>query len=70
MEKAWISPEGPAYQWNIKFGGGSLMFWGCMPAQGVNQMCTPDGRIDTELYTSIHQDEFLATGVGDALAHL
>jgi hypothetical protein len=70
MEKAWISLEGPAYQWNTEFGGESLMFWGCVPAQGVNHMCTLDGRIDTELYTSIHQDEFLATGVGVALAHL
>jgi transposase len=45
----------------VKFGGGSLMVWGCMTPHGVGHMCKIDGRMDAELYTSILQDEFLAT---------
>ena len=45
----------------VKFGGGSLMVWGCMTPQGVGYMCKIDGRMDAELYTSILQDDFLAT---------
>lgn len=45
----------------LKFGGGSLMVWGCMTPQGVGYMCKIDGRMDAELYTRILQDDLLAT---------
>ena len=45
----------------VKFGGGSLMVWGCMTPQGVGYMCKIDGRMDAELYTSILQDDLLET---------
>ena len=45
----------------VKFGGGSLMVWGCMTPQGVGYMCKIDGRMDAELYTTILQDDFLKT---------
>ena len=45
----------------VKFGGGSLMVWGCMTPQGVGYMCKIDGRMDAELYTNILQDDLLAT---------
>ena len=45
----------------VKFGGGSLMVWGCMTPQGLGYMCKIDGRMDAELYTSILQDKFLET---------
>ena len=48
-------------QGTIKFGGGSLVIWGCMTPQGVGYMCKIDGRMDAELYTSILQDDLLAT---------
>ena len=59
----------------IKFGGGFLMVWGCMTPQGVGYMCKIDGRMDAELYTSILQDDLLATvdyllWVGEGGAHL
>ena len=38
----------------VKFGGGSLMVWGCMTPQGVGYMCKIDGRMDAELYTVIY----------------
>ena len=41
-----------------KFGGGSLMMWGCMFWDGVGYACKIDGRMDGELYTKILQDEF------------
>jgi hypothetical protein len=41
----------------MKFGGGSLMMWGCMLWDGVGYACKIDGRMDGELYTKILQDE-------------
>jgi hypothetical protein len=40
-----------------KFGGGSLMMWGCMLWEGVGYGCKIDGKMDGELYTKIMQDE-------------
>src|SRR3954454_11823083 len=40
-----------------KFGGGSLMMWGCMLWEGVGYACKIDGKMDGELYTKILQDE-------------
>jgi hypothetical protein len=41
----------------VKFGGGSLMMWGCMLWEGVGYACKIDGRMDGELYTKILEDE-------------
>src|SRR5436305_6088250 len=41
----------------VKFGGGSLMMWGCMLWEGVGFGCKIDGKLDKELYTKILQDE-------------
>jgi len=43
----------------VKYGGGSLMIWGCMTAQGVGYACRIDGHMNAELYTGILGDEFL-----------
>ena len=40
-----------------KFGGGSLMVWGCMLWEGVGYACKIDGTMDGELYVKILQDE-------------
>jgi transposase len=40
-----------------KFGGGSLMMWGCMAWEGVGYACKIDGNMDGDLYTKILQDE-------------
>src|SRR5258708_35052493 len=40
-----------------KFGGGSVMVWGCMTWDGVGMACKIDGRIDGELYCQILDDE-------------
>ena len=48
-------------QGTVKFGGGSLMLWGCMAAEGVGYSCRIDGRMDAELYTRILGDEFIRT---------
>ena len=41
----------------IKFGGGSLMMWGCMSWEGVGYATRIDGRMDADLYVSILEDE-------------
>jgi transposase len=48
-------------QGTVKFGGGSLMMWGCMTAKGVGYACRIDGRMDAQLYASILSDELIQT---------
>ena len=45
----------------VKFGGGSLMIWGCMTAHGVGYMCKVDGRMDGEMYRNILEDYIFKT---------
>jgi len=44
-----------------KHGGGSIMVWGCMTNQGVGFACWVQGRINSDLYISILEDELLNT---------
>lgn len=46
-------------QGTLKFGGGSLMFWGCMSASGVGHGCKIDGTMDAVLYRQILEGEFM-----------
>ena len=48
-------------QGTVKFGGGILMMWGCMTAQGVEYACRIDGRMDAETYTGIFNSELMQT---------
>ena len=41
----------------VKFGGGSLMFWGCMLWEGAGYRTKIDGRMDAKLYVGILEDE-------------
>ena len=41
----------------LKFGGGSLMMWGCMTWEGVGYATKIDGRMDGDLYLQILKDE-------------
>jgi hypothetical protein len=41
----------------VKFGGGSLMLWGCMTWNGVGYATKIDGRMDGDLYLQILKDE-------------
>lgn len=45
----------------LKFGGGSVMLWGCMLWEGPGEMCKIDGPIDTDLYIGILEDELLSS---------
>jgi hypothetical protein len=45
----------------VKFGGGSLMIWGCMTAQGVGYMCKIEGMMNGELYRDILDDHLFKT---------
>jgi transposase len=45
----------------LKFGGGSLMMWGCMTWQGVGYAAKIDGRMDGDLYLQILKDDLLNT---------
>jgi transposase len=40
----------------VKHGGGSIMVWACMTAQGPGYMCRIDGRMDQHLYKSILEE--------------
>ena len=41
----------------LKFGGGSVMMWGCMSWDGIGYSCKIDGRMDGNLYIKILEDE-------------
>jgi hypothetical protein len=62
-ELVWKGPGGVLteqhVQGTVKFGGGSLMIWGCMTPQGAGHMCCIDGRLDAQLYVNILDNEFL-----------
>lgn len=55
------SIENAAVHPTVKFGGGSLMFWGCMTSSGVGQACKIMGTMDSALYTEILTDHLLGT---------
>jgi transposase len=40
-----------------KFGGGSVMVWGCMLWDGVGYACKIDGRMDGDLYIKIMEED-------------
>jgi hypothetical protein len=44
-----------------KFGGGSVMVWGCMTWDGVGMACRIDGKMDADLYCQILDDELQGT---------
>ena len=41
----------------VKFGGGSLMIWGCMFWEGPGYATKIDGRMDVDIFVSIPDDE-------------
>jgi hypothetical protein len=41
----------------VKFGGGSVMIWGCMMWDGVGYACKIDGKMDANLYCQILQED-------------
>ena len=43
----------------LKFGGGSLMIWGCMLWEGVGDASKIDGRMDGDLCIKILKDDDL-----------
>jgi transposase len=45
----------------VKYGGGSVIIWGCMTTKGPGFMCKIDGIMDKELYLAILQGELLQT---------
>ena len=48
-------------QGTAKFGGGSLMVWGCITAEGPGYLTRIDGNMDAQLYCDILGDELLNT---------
>ena len=44
-----------------KFGGGSIMIWGCMLWEGVGHACKIDGRMDGDLFLEILEDDLKAS---------
>jgi hypothetical protein len=44
-------------QGTLKFGGGSVMVWGCMMWDGVGYACKIDGRMDGDLYVQILDED-------------
>ncbi|KAG9125886.1 hypothetical protein FRC07_005768 [Ceratobasidium sp. 392] len=45
----------------VKHGGGSIMVWGCITAQGVGRLHRIDGRLTAVRYTEILREQLLGT---------
>ena len=45
----------------MKFGGGSIMVWGCFSSDGIGYLCRINGRMDSKLYEKILKEDFLGT---------
>ena len=43
----------------VKHGGGSVMVWGCLTANGLGRICHIKGNMDVALYVEILDEEFL-----------
>lgn len=59
----WIrdgqSSNSRQFQQTVKFGGGSVMVWGCMTFQGPGICCRVEGRMDQHQYKEILQKDLL-----------
>lgn len=44
-----------------KFGGGSIMVWGCFLSCGVGYLCRIDGGVDSDMYIKILNDDLMET---------
>lgn len=45
----------------VKFGGGSVMVWGCFSYRGIGKLVFIDGKMDAEMYCSILSDNLLSS---------
>ena len=45
----------------VKFGGGSRMIWGCFSAKGVGKISVIDGKMNTEKYKQILQENLISS---------
>ena len=45
----------------VKFGGGSVMLWGCRTWEGVGFACRIEGKMDANLYVQILEEELQQT---------
>ena len=50
-------------QGTVKFGGGSLMIWGCIFWEGPGYATKIDGRMDADLFVSILDDDELQESI-------
>jgi len=61
----WKYPNEPLNQFHVKptvkFGGGSVMIWGCFTSRGVGGYCKIDGTMDAELYRQILHEDLMNT---------
>ena len=62
---AWKKPQEPLQdrlvQGTLKFGGGSLMIWGCMTWDGVGYAARINGTMNSQTYVDILEDDLLKT---------
>ena len=61
LEETEICAEASHVVGTLKHGGGSIMVWGCMTAEGPGFMTKIDGCLDAELYCHILEGELQDT---------
>jgi len=65
-KRSWRFPNSPLQDWHIrsvvKFGGGSVMVWGCITSRGVGKLVFVEGRMDANQFIDV-----LVSGYGATL---
>jgi len=58
----WKKPGENLNDWlvegTLKFGGSSVMLWGCMMWEGIGYACKIDGRMDGDLFVKILDEDW------------
>ena len=45
----------------VKFGGGSIMIWGCFSVKGVGKISVIDAKVNAQKYKQILQENFMSS---------
>jgi len=64
-KRVWRYPKSPLQDWHIrpvvKFGGGSVMVWGCITSRGMGKIVFIEGRMNAQHYINVLASGYCTT---------